>query len=66
MTNYFLSTLAVILALLGLLMPKVKVLLVLAELMTIGLLYFNTQSGRNGEWHRRWLQYRHLADPCGL
>jgi len=61
-TNYFLSTLAVILALLGLLMPKVKVLLVLAELMTIGLLYFNTQSGRNGEWHRRWLQYRHLAE----
>ena len=61
-TNYFLSTLAVILALLGLLMPKAKVVLVLAELMTIGLLYLNTQAGRSGEWHRRWLQYRHLAE----
>ena len=61
-TNYFLSTLAVILALVGLLLPKAKVLLVLAELTTIGLLYLNTQSGRNGEWHRRWLQYRHLAE----
>ena len=61
-TNYFLSTLAVILALLGLLMPKAKVVLVLAELMTIGLLYLNTQAGRGGEWHRRWLQYRHLAE----
>jgi hypothetical protein len=61
-TNYFLSTLAVILALTGLLLPKAKVLLVLAELTTIGLLYLNTQSGRNGEWHRRWLQYRHLAE----
>ena len=61
-TNYFLATLAVILALLGLLLPKVKVFLVLAELMTIGLLYLNTQSGRSGEWHRRWLQYRHLAE----
>ena len=61
-TNYFLSTLAVILALLGLLLPKAKVVLVLAELMTIGLLYLNTQAGRSGEWHRRWLQYRHLAE----
>ena len=61
-TNYFLSTLAVLLALTGLLLPKAKVLLVVAELMTIGLLYLNTQAGKSGEWHRRWLQYRHLAE----
>ena len=61
-TNYFLSTLAVILALVGLLLPKLKILLVLAELTTIALLYLNTQAGRSGEWHRRWLQYRHLAE----
>lgn len=61
-TNYALSTAAVILALSGLLMPKGKVFLVIAELTAIGLLYLNTQAGRRGEWHRRWLQYRHLAE----
>jgi hypothetical protein len=61
-TNYFLSALAVILALFGLLAPGAKIFLVVAELMTIGLLFFNTSAGTNGEWHRRWLQYRHLAE----
>jgi hypothetical protein len=61
-TNYALSTAAVILALLGLLAPKAKVFLVIAELTAIGLLYLNTQMGRHGDWHRRWLQYRHLAE----
>lgn len=61
-TNYFLSTLAVILALTGLIFPKAKLMLVLAELTTIALLYLNTQAGKSGEWHRRWLQYRHLAE----
>ena len=60
--NYFLSASAVILALLGLLVPSVKVFLVMAELGAIGLLFSNTKAGRNGEWHRRWLQYRHLAE----
>lgn len=61
-TNYFLSALAVILALLGLLAPGAKIFLVVAELATIGLLFFNTNAGTSGEWHRRWLQYRHLAE----
>jgi hypothetical protein len=61
-TNYFLSALAVIIALFGLLMPNVKIFLVIAELATIGLLFLNTSAGTNGEWHRRWLQYRHLAE----
>ena len=61
-TNYFLSALAVILALFGLLAPHAKIFLVVAELATIGLLFFNTSAGTNGEWHRRWLQYRHLAE----
>jgi hypothetical protein len=61
-TNYFLSALAVILALFGLLAPSAKIFLVAAELATIGLLFFNTNAGTNGEWHRRWLQYRHLAE----
>ena len=61
-TNYLLSTLAVILALIGLIFPKAKVVLVVAELAVIGLLFFNTSAGTKGEWHRRWLQYRHLAE----
>ena len=61
-TNYALSTAAVILALVGLIFPKAKVFLVVAELTAIGLLYLNTQMGKRGDWHRRWLQYRHLAE----
>lgn len=61
-TNYFLSALAVIIALFGLLMPSAKIFLVIAELATIGLLFLNTSAGTKGEWHRRWLQYRHLAE----
>lgn len=60
--NYLLSALAVILALFGLIVPSIKVFLVIAELGTIGLLFLNTSAGTNGEWHRRWLQYRHLAE----
>lgn len=61
-SNYVLSALAVNFALLGLLVPHAKVFLVLAELGVIGLLFLNTRAGRRGEWHRRWLQYRYLAE----
>ena len=61
-TNYVLSASAVILALLGLIFPSAKVFLVVAELATIGLLFFNTRAGTKGDWHRKWLQYRHLAE----
>ena len=61
-TNYALSALAVIIALSGLIVPSIKVFLVLLELATIGLLFLNTSAGTKGEWHRRWLQYRHLAE----
>lgn len=61
-TNYALSALAVIIALSGLIVPSLKVLLVLLELAVIGLLFLNTSAGTKGEWHRRWLQYRHLAE----
>lgn len=61
-TNYALSALAVILALFGLIVPEAKFYLVIAELATIGLLFYNTTAGTGGEWHRRWLQYRHLAE----
>ncbi|MEO6248181.1 MAG: hypothetical protein ABIO85_06310 [Sphingomicrobium sp.] len=61
-TNYLLSALAVIMALMGLIVPSAKIFLVMAELGVIGLLFLNTSAGTKGEWHRRWLQYRHLAE----
>lgn len=61
-TNYCLSALAVLIALAGLLLPGLKVYLVMLELGVIGLLFYNTWLGQRGEWHRRWLQYRHLAE----
>jgi hypothetical protein len=60
--NYFLSAFAVILALFGLILPYAKIYLVVAELGTIWLLFHNTRAGTEGDWHRRWLQYRHLAE----
>lgn len=60
--NYVLSALAVIIALSGLIVPQIKVFLIVAELGAIGLLYLNTRAGNEGDWHRRWLQYRHLAE----
>lgn len=61
-TNYVLSALAVLIALTGILLPNLKVYLVVLELAVIALLFHNTRSGTEGDWHRRWLQYRHLAE----
>ena len=61
-TNYALSAAAVNIALFGLIVPKAKILLVVVELLMIGLLFLNTSAGTKGEWHRKWLQYRHLAE----
>lgn len=65
-TNYAISALAVIVALLGLLVPSVKLYLVLFELVLIWALFRNTAVGKKGDWHRRWLQYRHLAESLRL
>lgn len=61
-TNYTLAALAVLTALAGLIVPEIKALLVVGELAIIGLLLFNTKVGSEGGWHRKWLQYRHLAE----
>ncbi|MEO0500871.1 MAG: hypothetical protein AAF205_09995 [Pseudomonadota bacterium] len=64
--NYILSASAVLLALAGLVAPAAKFELVLLELAAIGALFVNTQAGRSGQWHRRWLQYRHLAETLRM
>ena len=61
-TNYMLAALAVLTALAGLLLPDIKAWLVVGELTLIGMLLFNTKVGSEGGWHRKWLQYRHLAE----
>lgn len=61
-TNYALAALAVIVALTGLIVPTIKIWLVMVELGVIAMLFYNTHIGGRGEWHRKWLQYRHLAE----
>lgn len=60
--NFALAGLAVILALLGLLLPGIKLWLTLAELCLIAAIVMNTHVGGRRGWHRRWLDYRHLAE----
>lgn len=61
-TNYLLAALAVLTALAGLVVPHLKPVLVAGELLLLGLLFINTSIGSSGGWHRKWLQYRHLAE----
>jgi hypothetical protein len=60
--NFLLGAIAVLLALTGLLLPRVKLWLSLAELLAIIAFVANTQIGTRGGWHRRWLDYRQLAE----
>jgi hypothetical protein len=60
--NFSLSALAVVLALSGLVWPAAKFWLIVGELAIISLVVLNTQVGRARQWHRRWLDYRYLAE----
>ncbi|HVK41553.1 MAG TPA: hypothetical protein VM471_03665 [Phenylobacterium sp.] len=60
--NYTAAALSVVLALTGLLAPGAKIWLLLAELALIGSLIGNTARGTRANWHRRWLDYRYLAE----
>lgn len=60
--NFVLGAGAVLLALGGLLTPGIKLWLAIAELALIGAVIVNTHLGSRGEWHRRWLDYRQLAE----
>jgi hypothetical protein len=60
--NFALAALAVMFALSGLVFPAVKLWLIVAELVVIGQLVLNTHIGRSHQWHRRWLDYRYLAE----
>ena len=60
--NFSLAALAVLVALAGLLFPSFHLSLAIAEPLAIVLLVLNTWVGTRCEWHRRWLEYRQLAE----
>jgi hypothetical protein len=62
-TNFTFAALAVILSLLGLVLPAVfKPLLIASEVFVIGGILLVTRAGNRAGWHRRWLDHRHLAE----
>ena len=60
--NYVLGALATLLALGVLIAPAIKGVLEAVELGVIVLFIANTRVGLKRGWHRRWLDYRHLAE----
>ena len=62
--NFFVAALAVTLALTGIFLhdPDVKVYLVAAEFAIIVTILVTWSVGIRRQWHRRWLEYRRLAE----
>lgn len=60
--NYAAAAIAVLAALTGVLAPGAKVVLLALELLAICALVANTTIGNRRQWHRRWLDYRFMAE----
>jgi hypothetical protein len=60
--NFSFGAAAVLIALVGLLVPRHYFWLALAEPCVIAIFVINTIVGTNRQWHRRWLEYRQLAE----
>ncbi len=60
--NFILAALAVILALLALVAPAAKPVLAVSEFAAVLAILINTRFGTSQQWHRRWLDYRQLAE----
>ena len=65
-TNFALAGIAVLLALTGLLIPKLKIFLIALELLVIALIIMNTRGANRINLHRLWLDHRHLAERMRL
>lgn len=62
-TNFSFAALAVVLSLLGLALPAaLKPVLIVLEFMVIATILLVTRAGNRSQWHRRWLDNRHLAE----
>ena len=64
--SFAMSALAVALALAGLLAPDFKFAFVTAEVLTITAILVRTRKANKSDWHRRWLDARHLAELLRL
>jgi len=60
--NFLLGATAVLLALGGLLFAELKLWLAIGELLAVAGFVLNTRIGIARQWHRRWLDYRQLAE----
>ncbi|MCS6625435.1 hypothetical protein N0B44_21210 [Roseibacterium beibuensis] len=61
--NFALAALAVVLALMGLVLPASgKPVLIVLELAAIATILLVTHAGNHSHWHRRWLDNRNLAE----
>ena len=60
--NFVLGALAVLLALATLVLPDAKKYLAFAEFAAVLAILVNTWAGTKQQWHRRWLDYRQLAE----
>lgn len=60
--NFLLGGLAVCLGLSGFLFPHARIPLAMVEFVITFAVIINTLVGMRGEWHRRWLDYRQLAE----
>lgn len=60
--NFVGAALAVLLSLTAFLLPQKKLPLLEFELALIAALIINTTMGTRQQWHRRWLDYRFLAE----
>ena len=60
--NFVLGALAVLLALTTLILPGAKKYLAFAEFAAVLAILLNTWAGTKQQWHRRWLDYRQLAE----
>ncbi|NUT00018.1 MAG: hypothetical protein HOP96_03475 [Sphingomonas sp.] len=60
--NFALGAFAVLLALTTLIAPDAKKLLAVAEFIAVLAILLNTWVGTKEQWHRRWLDYRQLAE----
>ena len=60
--NFLLGAAAVLLALTTLVYPDGKVVLAVGEFLAVVAILANTSIGQRQEWHRKWLDYRQLAE----
>lgn len=60
--NYVLASMAVLMALFGLLLKDFKLVWILIELCLILGMLVNTSVGKRHRWHEKWLDYRLLAE----